>query len=156
MQNNLDYRESLTSLAVFENHINSFDHRNKRLSLRRLSLRADLIKERCENSGIDFRYIMQADFVIYLYSELNSNYGRWMPDTLIYSSRAYKAFEIFARAQSKAYFDKMKCILNINSIEQIKSLLKEFKEDRRRIPSWEFDSFNPELLIGIENLAKEK
>jgi len=156
LNNNLGYGETLTSFTIFENHLNSFDYRIQRLSLRRLSLRADLLKERSENSGIDFRYIMQADFTLFINTELNNKFGRWWPDTLIYSSHTYNAFEVFARAQSKTYFDKMKCILNVDSIEQVNLLLKDYKENKRNAPRWEFHSFDPEILIGIEKLAKEK
>lgn len=149
----------MNSFVVFRQHLKSFKYRNDRLSLRRLSLRADLLKLRTENSGLDFRYIMQADFVLYIYCQLNIKdtfgYG-WWPETLLYIGRSYNALEIFARAQSKIYFDKMKCILNVESVEDIKALVKEFSDGKRELPRWDFESLNPSVLLGIEKLANEK
>lgn len=153
------YGETLKSFTVFRNYLKSLEHRNKRLSLRRLSVRADMLKERTDSSGLEFRYIMQADFVCFLNAELNEKgelYSGWWPYTLVYISRSYNALEIFARAQSKMYFDKMKCILNIESPDELKSLIAEFKEGKRQLPTWEFNSFSPGVLVGIEKLAINK
>lgn len=149
----------MNSFTVFRQHLKSFEYRNDRLSLRRLSLRADLLKQRTENSGLDFQYLMQADFILYIYFQLNISdafgYG-WWPETLLFMGRSYNAMEIFARAQSKTYFDKMKIILNIETIEELKALITEFNDRKRELPRWEFESFNPSVLIGIEKLAKDK
>ena len=153
------YGETLKSFTVFRDYLKSFEYRNQRLSLRRLSIRADLLKERSESSGLDFRYIMQADFVCFIHAELNEKgefYVGWYPDTLLFISRSYNSLEIFARAQSKTYFDKMKCILNIESVDQLKTLMKEFKDGKRQVPRWDFNSFNPEVLTGIEKIGTEK
>ncbi len=153
------YGEALKSFTVFQDYLKSLRSRNQRLKLNRLSLRADYLKKRSDSSGLDFRFIMQADFVCYINAELNEKdelYSGWFPYTLLYISRSYNAFEIFARAQSKRYFDKMKCILNIDSVEQLNKLLTEFKEGKRQVPSWDFNSFDPGVLIGIEKLASEK
>lgn len=148
----------MNSFSVFSRHLKSFEYRDRRLSLRRLSLRADKLKQRTENSGLDFRYLMQADFVLFLYDELNisNDFYSWWPETLVYISRSYNALEIFARAQSKTYFEKMKSILNIESIEELKILMAEYSEGKRQIPRWEFETFSPSILIGIEKLAKDK
>lgn len=153
------YGEVLNTFSILRSHLKSLEYRNLRLKTQRLSLRADLLKKRTENSGLDFRYIMQADFILFIHTELNEKGDssfRWYPETLLYISRSYNAFEIFARAQSKRYFDKMKCILNIQTVDEINELLIEFKEGKRHIPRWDFNSFNPSLLIGIDKLAKEK
>ena len=157
-QNSL-YGETLKSFTVFREYLKSLEHRNNRLSLNRLSLRADFLKERTESSGLDFRNIMQADFICFLNAELNEKgdlYSGWYPDTLLYIIRSYNAIEIFARAQSKNYFDKMKCILNIESVEELKKLITEFKEGKRQVPRWDFRSFSPSILVGIEKLATDK
>ena len=65
VQGNSDYgRDAMVSFSVFRQYVESLEYRNKRLDLRRLSLRADLLKERCQTTGIDFRYLMQTDFVL--------------------------------------------------------------------------------------------
>lgn len=115
---NSDYdRDVLVSFTVFRKYIGLLKHRNIRLGLRRLSLRADLLKERSSGIGIEFRHLMQADFVLFMRAELDTKDERniWWPEILLYLGDFHSPFEIFARAISKKYFDKIKCLFVINS-----------------------------------------
>lgn len=157
MPGNSDYgRDVMVSYIVFRKYMSSLEHRNKRLELRRLSVRADLLKERCSGMGVEFRDLMQADFVLYLRAELETegDFGNWWPETLLYLGHYHSPFEIFARAVSKKYFDKVKCLLAIQSPEDLEGLLNAYKEDKRRLPRWEFESFSPSALLGYDQLAK--
>ncbi len=148
-------RDPMVSFSVFRRHMKSLKYRNERLKLRRLSLRADLLKERCQATGIDFKYLMQADFVLFIRSEpyAEDSFDRWWPETLLHLGHFSGPFEIFARAESKRYFEKIKCLFDIESPDDLKQLLEEYQQDKRGLPSWEFDSFNPALLLNIERLA---
>jgi len=151
-----DYgHDVMVSFSIFRQYMESLNHRNKRLNLRRLSLRADLLRERCQTTVIDFKYLMQADFVLFiradLYSEALSD--RWWPETLLYLGSFYGPFEIFARAESKRYFEKIKCLFDIDSPDDLKQLLEEYKQRERVLPRWQLNSFNPALLLNIEKLA---
>lgn len=75
----------------------SLDYRNKRLNCRKLSLFADIIKERAKHLSIDFSDLMQADFVLFLRAEhlIHNDWRRWYPQTLIYSEYRRKPMEIF-------------------------------------------------------------
>lgn len=148
-------RNVMVSFIVFREHMLSLEHRNKRLGLRRLSVRADLLKERCSGTGIDFRYLLQADFVAFMREEIErkDNYKRWWPETLLYIGHFNSQFEIFARSVSKAYFDKSKVILAIEEPKDLESLLKSYNDGSRKLPSLEFERFNPTLLLGYDHLA---
>ena len=151
-----DYgRDVMVSFFIFRQYIKSLEYRNERLNLRRLSLRADLLKERCQKTGIDFRYLMQADFVLFIKGELYSErvFDIWWPETLLYLGHFPGPFEIFARAESKRYFEKMKCLFDIQSPDEFNLLLKKYKQGKRQLPNWEFRSFDPALLLNIEKLA---
>ena len=50
----------------------------------------------------------------------------------------------------------MKCIFNIESVDPLKTLRKEYNENRRQIPRGDFNIIRPEILIGIDKLATEK
>ncbi len=153
---NADYgRDVMVSFLVFRQYMESLEYRNRRLKLRRLSLRADLLKERCQTTGIDFRYLMQADFVLFIRAELNSKglFDSWWPETLLYLGHFPGPFEIFARAESKRYFEKMKCLFDIQSPDDFKQLLEEYQQGKRKLPRWQFESFDPSLLLNIEKLA---
>ena len=156
MPGNSDYgRDVMAPFSVFRRHMKSLEYRNKRLKLRHFSLRADLLKERCQTTGIDFKYLMQADFVLFIRSELYAEelFFGWWPETLLCLGHFPGPFEIFARAESKRYFEKIKCLFDIESPDDLKQLLEEYQQDKRKLPSWELDSFNPALLLNSEKLA---
>lgn len=153
---NSDYgRDVMSSFIFFRQYIKSLEHRNNRLNLRRLSLRADLLKNRCLGIGIEFRYLMQADFVLYLRAELEApnRYATWWPETLLYLGDYNRPFEIFARAISKRYFDRVKCLLGIDLPSDLETLVNEYRENKRKIPQWQFESFNPVSLLGFNQLS---
>lgn len=153
----------LKRLTVFSPYLKSLEYRNNRLNLRRLSLHADVIKERTyKASGVNFSEIMQADFICYLHSHLdglkqkeNDNDRRkWLPVTLVYAENRSRPFEIFARAQQKEYFDKLKRLLGIQSKENIDELVQAFRSGS--IPVLRFGgwgTFDPVSLMNYGALA---
>ena len=60
---------------VFRRPMRSLEHRNQRLQLLRLSLRADLIEQRCKGVGIEFRHLMQADFILFMRERVDRQTG---------------------------------------------------------------------------------
>ncbi len=156
---NSDYgRDVIQTFTIFRNALTSIDRRNQRLNLRRLSLHADLLKERCKNILIDFKYLMQADFILFINADLKitEKYSRWWPITLIYLGHFNSPFEIFARSISKKYFEKIKCIFDILSPNDLDTLLDNYKNNDRLLPMWEARSFNPWILLNYEKLCTEK
>jgi hypothetical protein len=156
MPGNSEYgRDVMVGFRVFREYMQSLKHRNKRLNLRRLSLRADLLKNRCTGVGIEFRNILQADFVIFMRAEIETedDYSHWWPETLIWLGHYHGGFEIFARSISKKYFDKVKILLAIENPKDLEQLLLSYKDGNRQLPRWEFESFSPSALLGYENLC---
>lgn len=155
---NSDYgKDVMVGFNVFREYMKSLDHRNTRLELNRLSVRADMLEQRSKGSGVEFRHLMQADFVIFMRAEIESEdyYSKWWPETLLYVGRFHSAFEIFARSVSKKYFNKVKCLLNIEKPDDLNDLLESYKTDKQKLPRWQFDSFSPSILLGVEQLAKK-
>jgi TIR domain len=153
---NSDYgRDVMVNFTVFRQYLRSLENRKNRLKIRRLSLRADLLKERCTGTGIDFSYILQADFIAFVRAEMESpeRSKAWWPETLLFRSYSDSPFEIFARSVSKAYFDKVKVLLSIDSPTGLEPLLMSYRDGSRKVPSWEMDSFHPASLLGFERLA---
>ena len=153
---NSDYgRDVMVSFIVFREYMRSVERRKKRLGLRRLSLRADLLKERCAGTGIDFRYLLQADFVSFIRAEVEAQdeLKRWWPETLLYLGHFNSPFEIFARSVSKAYFNKSKVLLSIETPKDLEPLLKSYRDGSRKLPRWESEGFNPATLLGYEQLG---
>lgn len=144
-----DYgHDAMAECGVFRQYMKSLDHRNQRLKLGRLSVRADMLEQRCKGVGIPFRDLLQADFVLYMRSD-----GCWWPETLVYASRQSSPFEIFARSRSSSYFNEVKVLLGIDSKDALVPLLESFETDRSRIPRWQFESFNPKGLLGFDELC---
>ena len=148
-------RDAMVPYLVMRAHMASLEARNKRLELRRLSLRADLLKERCVGVGIKFRELMQADFILFLRDGLhypNSASG-WWPETLMYASHQYGACEVFARSKSRKFFERTKELLGIDSKEDLRPLLEALAQPGGRTPSWGGESFSSATLLGFEDLA---
>lgn len=156
--NYADYgNQVMVDYCIFRNYLRSLDRRNSRLKLKRISLTSDFLEQRSKTSGLEFKHLMQADFVLFLRADYNeSEYSRgWYPDTLLYIGHFSYAFEIFARSVSKAYFNKVKCLLTISKPDDLNKLMEDYRTDSRRLPRWDFQPISPFSLLGYEQLAKK-
>jgi len=152
-----DSTNNLKSFTCLKKHLSSLEYRNQRLKLRRLSIRADLLSKRSTFPGLSFNHLMQSDFVIFLRNSIDSIRANirqsWIPETLIYSERFFRSFEIFARAQSEEYFKQLIILFDIDGKNDLDVLLQTFSNGRLMIPSWEASTFSPEALMGYQNLC---
>ncbi|EGB15410.1 SEFIR domain protein [Pseudodesulfovibrio mercurii] len=132
------------------------DVRNARLELNRRSIHADMLKSRADMCpSLSFYHLMQADFFLYLHSYLH---GReeghlWYPISLLYIGYRSAPFEVFARSQSTAYFERMKVALGVESKVPLVELCGEFATGKIEPPKWGFESFSPAYLITIDALC---
>ncbi|PCH62038.1 MAG: hypothetical protein COC09_09695 [Gammaproteobacteria bacterium] len=150
-------KDVMVTYSVFSESMKSLVHRNERLKSRMLSIRADILEKRCKGSGLELRHIMQADFVLFMRSEIDGAeyYSIWWPETLLYVGRFHSALEIFARSTSREYFDQVKCLLNIDNPSDLNELLASYKTGSKKLPRWESDSFSPSALLGFEQLGEK-
>jgi hypothetical protein len=150
---------NMVGFSYIRKPIRALDYRNNRLNLRRLSLRADLLEQRSKSSGLAFLQLMQADFVLYIRDCLDIlkelDFQSWWPETMVYIERHRGPFEIFARAQSKEYFDRIKCMFEIENKEDFEPLMEAFAQHKLDVPRWQFTSFNPAFLLNFDNLGKK-
>ena len=150
-------RDAMVPFSELRQHLPSLEHRNKRLQLRRVSLHADLLEKRSKLSGLPFQHIMQADFILFIRDCLDclrsARWQHWWPITLLYASRQYGPFEVFARSQSAKYFENLKQVFDIETKEDLVPLVEAFREQKLRIPRWQFNSFSPFELMGFEKLG---
>ena len=141
----------MQSHASFNEYPESLEHRNNRLSLRKLSIRAEMIKERCNIREITFTDLQQADLISYARHKIHpeAGYFRWYPDTLIYiRTHAEVAFEVFAKARSNKYFENIKTLLSITE----KSEIDNFLESSPPLNFGSINSPNVKALIGQKTL----
>lgn len=139
----------------FMQDMRSLEHRNRRLELRRLSLRSDLLKLRCSGIGIEFRHLMQADFILFLRDHIDGSEDTWYwwPETLLYTSHNSSAFEVFARSRSSTYFERSKVLLGIDTKEELQPLFEKFAARQRNLPYWNHHSFSPIRLLGFSEIT---
>ena len=148
-------KEPMQPFYIFRHYLKSFEYRNNRLSLRRLSLRADILLERNKGSGIEFRHLMQADFILFIrdYIDRPQVAWHWWPETLLFIGRHTAVFEVFARSKSANYFERAKLLFGIEKKEQLLPTLQAFIDDPQRVPRWEMTSFSPINLLGYNEIA---
>jgi hypothetical protein len=129
----------------------------KQQELRRISLRADMLEERSRVvSGLKFTDVMAADFVLFLRAAVIEPGGRWYPETLLYTTfRFHRPFEVFARSESRAYFQQFSPVIGIASKQEMEALISSYSADGRAggrwLPRWEFDALD---LPKLSNVAK--
>jgi len=149
------------SFEIFREHVPSLEGRNARLKLRRLSVRADLLKERCVGTGIEFRQLAQGDFFLFVRScvdalantQSHSWSYQWWPETLVFSREYDGAFEIFARAESASYFSRLRGCLRVTDKAGLGAVLDALKAKKLKVPTWEFERVNSATLLGFDKLA---
>jgi hypothetical protein len=109
-------------------------------------------KQRISARGISLDDLMQADLVLFIRAIVQGT-NRWWPESLVWSSRRYKPFEIFARAQSMRYFERISKMLGGVGRDQFVQLVTQLTKDHNysSLPRWEFD-YLP--LGGITGVAK--
>lgn len=144
--------DTMTSFEIFMTHTPSFDGRDRRLQ--RISARGDLLKQRCKGTGIEFRHLLEADFILFMRSWISNpnGGGRWLPVTLAVGNQV-GAFEVFARSRSTGYFNRAKILLGIDQKQDLELVFKAFKDYQAYFPRWQFNSFNPAYLLGLDTLA---
>jgi hypothetical protein len=150
--------ETMRGFVAFCPHLKSLETRNARLRLQRNSLHADMLMERAKSGSVDFKYLMVADFVLWLRGRDSSSWRKWWPYTLVFaSSRSGIAFEMFARAKSAAYFDKIKPILGVADKVALEQLIDQIQSTEGAIPNWNFfDRLNPRALMNLDAIGSTR
>jgi len=124
---------SSRSFAFFNRHCQVWDSKKQRLGISRISLRADGMKENYI-SRPTFEQIMQADLVLYLseaLSDSSDRHGRSYPDTLVFASRRFQPFDLFARSESQSYFNRwFPNIISKMDIQAVREKVNSIQDDR--------------------------
>lgn len=152
--NDRSYSESnMHTFVVFRNYMRSMDYRNTRLKKGHLSLRAELLNIRNQGTAVDFKFLMAADFILYLRAWRANEGIRWWPESLLYLGRYDGAFEMFARAKSNKYFSKLTTLLHVVGKDGFRKKIEAITAEPQGLPKWQFDSINPRALTGIDQIG---
>lgn len=146
----------------FNSSIDSLNHRNSRLKLNRVSIQADTVREVVGRVPIEFSEYLQADFVLFLYSDRRIANGIWWPDSNIFAVDQGGAYPIFVRAQNASLPDTIMSILNLDEKEKLERFAAELQTEKYTRYRWR-SAFST-LPIGslanigpiLEGLSAEK
>ena len=133
------------------------EFRNNRLSLRRVSVTADLIKARATRKDLSFAEIREADLVIHYITELRGGRFAWFPRTSAYGGRG-SGIELFERMVSRRHFEKTKVILGVNAVDELKTLIDKYVtqnsgNQREFSGMWDYDIRPLERVIDLQVIA---
>lgn len=120
--------------------------------LNKVSGRGFLLKKRADSASNSLNQLMQVELLLFLKGALHGDRHRnWWPDTLAYSNRTPMA--LFARAESAAYFERIKSLLGFDSADAFKKAIKELLMDHDRLPGFGVGRVDITALCGINSLA---
>lgn len=148
--------DNLVSYSVLQwQGMRTLEVLNSRLSQSFKSYRAHLVQARLEGSELQIVDVMQADLVLALLAKTREgNAGYWWPDTLLCGDGRY-ALPVFARCQSRAYYEKLKLVLGLEA-EAFKKLVEEIDHQ----DGWFRGSFyfgpSVSMLVGAEKLCSAR
>ncbi len=158
---NTEYDATYT-YREFEHFLYTTYNENQYASQRYYSLQAKIVNDRMESCpALSMENICQADFVAWLYHLAHkpdeSRFSRWFPHSILYACNQRRPFEIFARAESNNYLDRIKVIFGYDGLDDFKTLYAYIKQNAQSIvPRWEFESPNVKLLMNVEKLGLKK
>ena len=148
--------------VAFDEHLESLDHhRNRRLKLNRVSVSADLLKERCAAEKTSFAELMEADLFLALKSlvDVPSDSGGWisywLPRTSIYASSGNK-HPVFLRASDESTRNGIHTAIGVGSGAELKAKLDSSKSlvDRLHRVGGPFGRFNFIKAINADALTR--
>ena len=152
-KNNPSGEIEMRPFTIFNQRAESLDARNQRLNLRRLSLQADLLNERTSSTGLDFDKLMEAELILYLRSVIVGIDPFWYPETHVYMGFRSPRFELFARLQSRKFFDKFKIVLGISNKEDLEVAITRLESNRGNLIRTQYGYLVPSAIINLDQVA---
>ncbi|WP_218277853.1 hypothetical protein, partial [Pseudomonas sp. HMWF021] len=118
-------------------------------------LAATMINERAGVAGVSFDDLLQADVLLFIRAIINRDaldedvVYPWFPDTAVYVGYHPTTFELFARASSVRYFDRVKMLICAD-----KSKIDTLSIDAgNRFPKFGWQTLPVRILLGVDKLA---
>jgi hypothetical protein len=115
-----------SGVGIFDHYCRTLDeYRNSRLKLERMSVTADLLKERATVPKLPFRDLIQADLVMYLrrYFPNPGSCGDWYPKLVGYAGLT-GTLELFAKATTETGLRAIKDLLKVASLQELASCMR--------------------------------
>lgn len=140
--------------SSIDGQLKSLEHRNSRLNLRRESVQADLLRSRSRSGVVRFESLAQADIALYLHFKRKADCW-WYPLTTVFLGMSHSPLPVFARANSKKYFNRLRVLLGFDTADQMREWIKEM-ESGNALPKSGFHRLPLARLTAIEQLATKE
>lgn len=154
-------KDEMKNFRVFYRSIQSLERRNRRLNIGTRSLRATMLKERCNLKSVSFNDLMQADFILFIRDVLDNlrapklNY-EWYPETLLFKAvernSGGRAFAIFMRAEKASYLEKIMPVLGCLFKDQLDKVVEVFQDGLLPKPRWQEYEIDVKSLLNFDKL----
>ncbi|KWW20288.1 hypothetical protein AS888_19310 [Peribacillus simplex] len=148
-------RELDGSIGIFNSYPRLIEESpNPSTGQRYISNSGQLILDRANYKGITTADLVQADFLLYFLScsfdKLN-DYFSWNPPTAPYFTNERISF--MAKLKSKRFFESVKLMFGISDVEEMKKLVKGFKDYLERVGNTRSLMFIKNTIIRPEDIA---
>ena len=137
--------------SKFDIYVRSLDDiRNRKLSLRKISLTAHILMSRINIKAITKQEIIDTDFLLFYISQLFvEKIGLWWPRCFPYKRFSPK-FDIFEMMISKSHFDKIKILFQVSNKDELVTLVakrinENIKGQGNRNPYYKMDMEIPSI-----------
>jgi len=140
--------------TVFRSYSEILAHQSKKAGHKRLSVEADLIKQRASLRALPFTTLMEADLLVCLRTMMRpAELAVWPPVTLVYAKYS-DTFELFVRGQERRCFKRLAAAIGVADKAEMVAKLKEWSEIRADRLSWLFarSDLNIEQFMGLDKL----
>ena len=114
----------------FRMHPPSFDIRNNRLGLRKISLHAQTLLERLHNASVTKEEFIDTDILLHYFSSiLFKDYYRWFPITYIYRENNQNPIRFLAKLKSKRKALQSCILFGVIDIKELKNVISSYTHD---------------------------
>lgn len=148
-------RDKEGTIGVFYFHPQLLQNEQPNHSAKNLiSYSGHLFKERATYKGFSFDSLLEADLLLYIldfryYSK--ETYFKWYPVSMPYME--YTQFNIMKKLKSKSYFESVKSMYGVSTVEEMKTLISSFLEASKSHGDFSSHHKFDYLVIGPEKIA---
>jgi hypothetical protein len=140
--------------SVFSQHVESLETGDRNHDARH----AALLEARCSGGPLAFEDYMQGDFFLYLDAIIKHKSlmttERWWPHSLVRSKSRYRPFDVFIRAESARYADKLALAFGIENGGILQEKLAAIALNEETIPKWSYHRLRVSELCNVEHMNK--
>lgn len=145
--------DKISDFTFLYTNVSSLDRdRKSRLHSDRISLATDLLisENRIGYKKLNFDQLQESDRILHYVAYLKDEYSFWFPYLAMYR---VKELTLMKKAESKLFFDKIKKIFGINSVEELKNKINEIPKHKRNFYDINYNLVDIMKGLNVDKLA---